>query len=91
METSDAVGCNCVSFKTMFTHNIEDILPKDLVDKYPGIDFKLACVKQDDVTKQSFIFLPDMPHLTENIATALELSSSKSSKRNMKYGKCRVI
>jgi len=71
----------------MSTDTIADILPKDLVDKNPGIHFKLACVNQDDVTKQYFIFLPDMSNLTKNIATALELSSSKSSKRNTKYRK----
>ena len=31
-----------------------------------------------------------MPHLTKNIVTALELSSSKYSKRSIKYGKCPV-
>ena len=37
METSDAAGCNWVSFNTMSTHTIEDILPKALMEKYPSM------------------------------------------------------
>ena len=33
------------------------------------------------------VFLPNKPHLTKNIVTSLELSSSKNSKRNLMYGK----
>ena len=56
METSDAAGCNWVSFNTMSTHSIEDILLKALMEKYLSIEFKLACVTKDDVTKSYFIF-----------------------------------
>jgi len=38
-------------------------------------------------SKQWIVFLPDMPHLTKNIVTSLELSSLKNSKRNLMYGK----
>ncbi|KAL7533595.1 hypothetical protein ACHAXR_005333 [Thalassiosira sp. AJA248-18] len=89
MEVSDAAGCNWVAFKdTMSTHSISDVLPKDTTDKYPAIDFDIMCVTKDPVTDEWFIFLPDMPHLTKNIVTALELSSKKKSKRNIKYGLC---
>lgn len=37
--------------------------------------------------KQWIIFIPDMPHLTKNIVTCLELSLSSRSKQNLKYGK----
>ena len=59
IETLDAAGCNWVSFNTMSTHTLEDILPKALVEKYPSIEFKLDCVTKDDVTKSYFIFVPD--------------------------------
>ena len=39
---------------------------------------------------QWIVFLPNMCHLTKNIATSLELSSSKNSKRNLMYGKVPV-
>ena len=91
MAVSDAAGCNWVSFKdTMSTHSISDVLPTELMDKYPDIDFDVMCVTKDPHTEDFFIFLPDMPHLTKNIVTALELSSNKTSKRNIKYGRCPV-
>jgi len=39
---------------------------------------------------QWIVFLPNMCHFTKNIATSLELSSSKNSKRNLMYGKVPV-
>lgn len=93
MEVSDAAGCNWVAFKDiMATHSYNDILPDEITEnpEYSDIDFDLTCVTQDPVTGDYFIFMPDMPHLTKNIVTALELSSSKASKRNIKYGKCPV-
>jgi len=41
---------------------------------------------RDHVAGRWVIFLPDMPHLTKNIVTCLEKSSSKVSKRELKYG-----
>ena len=91
MKVADAAGCNWVAMQDiMATHMISDILPKDLMSKYPDIDFDVKIVDKDDVTGEYFIFLPDMPHLTKNIVTALELSSSKFSKRSIKYGKCPI-
>ena len=40
--------------------------------------------------KQWIVFLPDMPHLTKNIVTSLELSSLKNLKHNLIYGKVRL-
>jgi hypothetical protein len=37
-------------------------------------------------TKQWITFLSVMPHLTKNIVTSLELSSSLNSKQDLKYG-----
>ena len=56
------------------------------IDK--NIDFDLNLVFKDEITGEHTIFLPDMPHLTKNIVTALELSSSKKSQRHIKFGKC---
>ncbi len=88
METSDAAGCNWVAFKDILsTHTIGDVLPKEIMEKYPNIDFDIACVTQNPITEEWFIFLPDMPHLTKCIVHALENSSSKFSKRNIRFGK----
>lgn len=89
--TSDAAGCNWVAMRDMMsTHSYCDVLSEELRKEYPTIDFDVKCVYKDDVTGDFGFFVPDMLHLTKNIATALELSSSKSSKRNIKRGKCPV-
>ena len=54
------------------------------------VDFDVKCLMMDPVTLQWIVFLPDMCHLTKNIATLLELSSSKNSNRNLMYGKVPV-
>jgi hypothetical protein len=58
-----------------------------MIVKYPTVDFDVKCLMMDPVTRQRIVFLPDMCHLTKNIATSLELSSSKNSKRNLMYGR----
>jgi hypothetical protein len=88
MATSDAAGCNWVSFwDTLSTHTFRDALPREILDKYPTVDFDVKCLMTNPFSKQWIVFLPDMPHLTKNIVTSLELSSSKNSKRNLMYGK----
>jgi hypothetical protein len=57
-----------------------------MLDKYPMVDFNVKCLMTDLVTNEWIEFLPDMPHLTKNIVTSLELSSSKTSKRNLMRG-----
>ena len=42
---------------------------------------------KDPVTMQWCIFIPDMPYLTKNIVTCLELSSSQKSKQKLRMGK----
>jgi hypothetical protein len=87
MATSDAAGCNWVSYcDTLSTHTYRDALQREILDMYPTVDFDVQCLMADPATKQWIIFLHDMPHLTKNIVTALELSSSKNSKRHLKYG-----
>jgi hypothetical protein len=56
-------------------------------DKYPTVDFNVKCLMTDPVTNERIIFLPKMLHLTKNIVTSLELSSSKTSKCNLMRGK----
>jgi hypothetical protein len=88
MATSDAAGCNWNSFRdTLSTNTVRDALPRELLEQYPTVDFDVKCLMKDPVTKQWIVFIPDMPHLTKNIVTCLELSLSMQSKRNLKYGK----
>ena len=88
MATSDAAGCNWVSYRdTLSSHTFRDALPRVILDKYPMVDFDAKCLMTDPVTNEWIVFLPDMPHLTKDIATSLELSSSKTSKQNLMRGK----
>ena len=88
MATSDAAGCNWVSYHdTLSTHTFRDALPHEILDKYPMVDFDPKCLMTDPVMNQWIIFFPNMPHLTKNIVTSLELSSSKNLKCNLMYGK----
>jgi hypothetical protein len=57
------------------------------LDIYPTVDFDVKCLMTDPITNQWIIFLPDMPHLTKNIITSLQLSISKNSKQDLRYGK----
>jgi hypothetical protein len=72
--TSDAAGCNWS--------------PKSLQDIDLSIDYDLAVVYRDKNTNEYTIFVPNMPHSSKYIVTALELSGVKKSKRKVKYGKC---
>ena len=87
MATSDAADCNWLSFGTLSTHTHRDALPVWIHDKYPNINYDVMCLMKDPVTMQWFVFIPDMPHLTKNIVTCLELSSSQKSKRRLRMGK----
>ncbi len=57
------------------------------MNKYSNVDFDVKCLMMNLFSKQWIVFLPDMPHLTKNVVTSLELSSSKNLKRNLMYGK----
>jgi hypothetical protein len=91
MATSNAAGCNWVSYRdTLLTHTFRDALPQEMIVKYPTVDFDVKRLMLDPVLLQWIVFLPDMCHLTKNIATFLELSLSKNSKCNLMYGKVPV-
>ncbi len=51
------------------------------------VDFGVKYLMTDPVTNEWIVFLPNMPHLTKKIVTSFELSSSKTSKRNLMKGK----
>ena len=62
-----------------------------MIVKYHTVDFNVkCCLMMDSVMLQWIVFLPDMCHLTKNIATSLELLTSKNSKRNLMYDKVPV-
>ena len=56
-----------------------------ILEKYTEVDIDLKCLMTNPVTIQCMIFLPDMSHLTKNIVTSLELSSSLNSKQDLRY------
>jgi hypothetical protein len=57
-----------------------------LLEKYSEVIFDVKCLMVNPVTKQWIVFLPDMPHLTKNIVTSLELSLPLNLKQDLKYG-----
>ncbi len=65
------------------SHTFQDALPQVMIDNYPTNDFDVKCLMTDPVTNEWIVFLPDKPHITKNIVTSLELSSSKTSKHNL--------
>jgi len=88
MATSNAAGCNWLSFgDTLLTHTHRDALPSWIPDKFPNTEYDVRCLMKDPVTKQYCIFIPDMLHLTNNIVTCLELSSSQKLKQKLRMGK----
>ena len=88
MAMSDAASCNWVSYcNTLSSHTFQDELRKVMLDNYPTVDFDVKCLMADPITNEWIVFLPDKPHLTKNIVTSLELSSSKTSKCNLMRGK----
>ncbi len=88
MAMSNAAGCNWVLYcDTLSMHTFQDALPCEMIlEKYTEVDFDVRCLMTNPVTIQCMIFLPDMSHLTKNIVTSLELSSSLNSKQDLRYG-----
>ncbi len=85
--SSDAAGCNWVLFgDTLSTHTFCDALSWQTLNEYPFIDCNDRCLMKDPVTGQWFNFVPDIPHLTKNVFTCLELSSLSESKQKMRMG-----
>jgi hypothetical protein len=83
MATSDAAGCNWVSYSdSLSTHTFRDALPTSILQQYPTIDYDVRCLMKCPVTGQWIMFVPDMPHLNR-----LECISSK---RRLMFGKCPV-
>ena len=60
------------------------------MDKYQEIDFDVLIATKDPVSGDWFVFIPDNSHLTKNAVTAIEKSSEKGSKQNIKYGKFQI-
>jgi hypothetical protein len=66
MATSEATGCNWVSYPdTLSTHSFCDALPLEILEKYTEINFDAKFLMTDPVTKKWLVFLPDLPHLTK--------------------------
>ena len=52
MATSDAAGCNWVSYRdTLSTHTYRDALPREILGMYPTVDFDVQCLMADPATK----------------------------------------
>ena len=51
MATSDAAGCNWVSYHdTLLSHTLQDALPQVMIDNIPMADFDVKCLMTDPVT-----------------------------------------
>ena len=72
MATSDAAGCNWVSYRdTLSSHTFRDALPQAILDKYPMVDFDVKCLMTDPITNEWIVLLPAMPHLTNILSYLL--------------------
>jgi hypothetical protein len=86
--TADGAGENMSVFKGLATHSMGEFLPDSLTSLFPDINFseKNLMIDTETTGDSSFVmFLPDMPHLVKNMVTAMEKSSNKHSKRDLKY------
>lgn len=85
----DAASPNWRAYLSASTHSASDFLPIMLMKAYPAINFTIQHMFVT-ATGKPFIFCSDSMHLLKNIVTAMDLSSTKNSLRNIKYGNCPV-
>ena len=53
MATSDAAGCNWVSYRdTLSTHTFWDALPREMIVKYHTVDYDVQCLMRDPDMRQ---------------------------------------
>ncbi|EJK46778.1 hypothetical protein THAOC_34538 [Thalassiosira oceanica] len=90
VSASDAAGCNWAAYKAMGTVSLKDIIDNEVIEKYNKIDFDLVVAFENEVTGERHYIIPDLCHLGKNLVTCLELSSNKSSQRDLKNGKAPV-
>lgn len=86
--SGDAANPNWTAFIASSTHSPADVLPNHLLQQFPNIFFGMKHIMVSPTNDRPFVFIPDNMHLSKNVVTALEKSSSKRSKRNIKYKKC---
>ena len=72
----------------MASKSIDCYIPSDLKKEFKYINYNYKNVMIHPITDKPIFFLADMPHLVKKIVNALEMSSLKKSKRNMKYSGC---
>jgi len=64
----------------------EGLIDAILVEEYKDkVDFSIKVAFTDLTTGNITVILPDMPHLVKNMVTAMELSSTPSSKRDLYF------
>ena len=85
---ADGATENNSFFEGVATQSIESHIPIDLKNKFPSIKYDFKNVMLHPITDEPIFFIADMPHLIKKIVNALEMSSLKKSKRNMKYSGC---
>ena len=60
------MGANWVAAKDIHAdRSVEEIITEAMSKKYPGSDFDVCIVCKDPVTEEFFVFIPDIPHLTD--------------------------
>lgn len=80
---TDDAGCNWIAYNSISKLTIAEVLAPSLIANYPGINVNLKVVCWNPGKGEHIIFLPAMPHLTNNIVTASYYSGSKYQKRNI--------
>lgn len=84
----DAAGPNWKALLADSTHSAKDILPRDLMNEFPSVDFGIRHISVDQLTDEPIVHIPDPMHCSKTVCTALENSSSTKSQRSLYYGQC---
>jgi hypothetical protein len=83
----DGAGENVKLFKSLSTIPISKFLPEDLQKQFPQTNYDMCVAMLHPDTLEPIFILEDMPHVVKRLVNALENSSKKTSKRDLRYGR----
>ena len=86
---ADDAGENAKFADTFSVLAAKDLMDEAQVKDYEakGVDLSVRVGFNDLTTGNLVALIPDMPHLSKNVVTAMEFSSKKNQKRNLRRGK----
>ena len=82
----DGAGENVKLFKSLSTIPISEFVPEDLQKQFPQNNYDMCVAMPHPDTLEPIFILEDMPHVVKRLVHALENSSRKTSKRDLRFG-----